>query len=65
MTVKVKLLDSMASADKSWVPGDVYETSAEEAQALIAAGRAELLTERKLERAVAAPAKAEKRAKGR
>lgn len=52
MTVKVKLLESMASADKSWERGEEYETSAEEAQALIAAGRAELLAQPKVERAV-------------
>ena len=64
MTVKVKLLASMASSERSWVPGDHYECCAEEAQALIEAGRAELLTEAKIEQAVSAPARTEKRKKG-
>lgn len=63
MTVKVKLLASMASPEKAWGVGDEYETSAEEAHALIVAGRAEPIGHLKVEDAVASPSKVEKRGK--
>jgi hypothetical protein len=60
--MKIKLLVSLAGADFALSPGDEYDCSEAEAIRHIEAGNAVAVVEPKIERAVKADPKAEKRA---
>jgi hypothetical protein len=51
--MQVRVLQSMAGAERSWAVGDLYECEADEAGRLIEAGIAEALQAAKVETATA------------